>query len=102
MVQRGHRMDKNRKKKHVTMEPVVAMKVCGSISLGDQNITSKCIKAFQLFKDRYKSTKQLQDALRQHLYKDIERLIVTRKGAKEREFQKLTRHLNAKMNEVMS
>lgn len=92
-------MNKERKRKHVQMEPVVTMKVCGPIALGDQSITSKCMKAMKDFKARYEG-KQLEDKLREHLYKDIERLIVIRRAEKRREMEQLTRHWNKEMSKV--
>lgn len=96
---RGNRMNPIRKKEHVKMEPIVAMKVCGPISLGDQNIVSKCLKAVKFFKEQYTGQK-LQKELRGHLYKDIERLLIARKSEKEREYLRKMRHLNAEMNKV--
>lgn len=92
-------MNSERKKKHLLTEPVVAMKVCGSVALGDQKITSKCLKAFKYFKQRH-TGKTLETELRDHLYKDIERLIVTRRGSKQREMQSLTQYWDKQMNLV--
>ena len=96
---RGKRMNISRKENLEKTAPVQAMKVCGPISLGDQKITSKCLLAVPNFKERYTGEK-LKEELRNHLYKDIERLLVIRKANKDREYAEQTRHLKREMNKV--
>lgn len=96
---RGQRMNPVRKREIEKTAPIKAMKVCGSISLGDQSITSKCLKAVQIFKERYTGEK-LKEELRNHLYKDIERLLINRRAKHERDYAEQTRHLNREMNKV--
>mgnify|MGYP006092662539 CR=1 FL=1 len=92
-------MSTNRKKNLEKTEPIQAMKICGPISLGDQKITSKCLLAVRAFKERYTDEK-LKEALRHHLYKDIERLLVVRKATKAAEYAQQTRYLQKEMNKV--
>ena len=96
---RGERMNSNRKKIHVMMKPVVAMKICGPIALGDQTITSKCLRAHKDYKERF-TGQELQDKLREHLYKDIQRLIIKRIGVRRRETEHLTRYWDKQYNKV--
>ena len=74
------------------MQPVVAMKVCGKLALGDQKITSKCLKAFKHFQKRY-ALPELEHELRSHLYKDIQRLLTIRLAQVQRTKQTLDRQL---------
>lgn len=97
---RGNRMNKSRKAKHMKLEPVIAMKMCGPIALGDQRITSKCLDAMKEYKYRYEG-KELEDQLRVHLYKDIERLLITRRAQKEREYKKQSDHIQKQLEKVV-
>lgn len=97
---RGQRMQHERKQRLEKTPPIQAMKVCGSISSGDQHITKKCLLAIKVFKDIYNTQKELIDALRHHLHKDIERLLIARRLNKEREFAKETKHIEKQLNKV--
>jgi hypothetical protein len=97
---RGERMDPERKKKIEKTEPIKAMKICGPIALGDQNIVSKCLLAIQVFKEQHTGEKELEKALRHHLYKDIERLLIVRRANKEREYAQQSRRLQKELNKV--
>tara|TARA_Y100000389_G_C17276504_1_gene420693 strand:+ start:414 stop:710 length:297 start_codon:yes stop_codon:yes gene_type:complete len=92
-------MNTARKRTLLKTAPIKAMKICGPISLGDQEITSKCLLAIQAFKERY-TGENLKEALRHHLYKDIERLLVVRKATKAAEYAQQTRQLQKEMNKV--
>ena len=96
---RGQRMNPERKKMLVKTAPVVAMKICGPISQGSQLIASKCLKAVQFFKERY-TGKELENELRNHLYKDIERVLYKRRAKREREYTEQTQCLNREINKV--
>ena len=96
---RGQRMNSERKRELVKTAPVVAMKVCGPISLGSQLITSKCLKAVKNFKERYKG-KELEEELRIHLYKDIQRELVTRRAKRERRYLMETQYIEKEMNKA--
>lgn len=97
---RGERMNPERKRTIEKTEPVKAMKICGPISLGNQKITSKCLLAIQVFKERDQSEQELKKALRHHLHKDIERLLVARRANKEREFAQQARRIEKELNKV--
>ena len=97
---RGKRMDEKRKKNLEKTAPIQAMKICGPISAGNQEISSKCLFAIQIFKEKYESEQELTKALRHHLHKDIERLLVARRLNKQREFAKETNHIEKLLNKV--
>ena len=97
---RGERMDKKRKENLEKTTPIQAMKVCGPISAGNHEITSKCLFAIQIFKERYESQQELIKALRHHLHKDIERLLIARRLKRQREFAKETKHIEKQLNKV--
>ena len=97
---RGQRMNKRRKENLEKTAPIQAMKICGPISSGNQKITSKCLFAIQIFKERYESEQELTKALRHHLHKDIERLLIARRLNKQREFAKETKHIEKQLNKV--
>ena len=97
---RGERMDPERKRKLQKTQPIQAMKICGPISLGDQKITSKCLFAIRVFKERYQNEKELKKALTHHLYQDIKRLLVVRKANKEREFAQQAMRIEKELNKV--
>lgn len=96
---RGQRMDPGRKRKLEKTEPIKAMKVCGPISYGDQEIVSKCLLAIQFFKKRYEG-EQLKKELTDYLYKDIERLLVARRAQQNREFAEQTRRFEREITKV--
>ena len=96
---RGERMNPERKKKIEKTEPIKAMKICGPIAIGDQNILSKCFSALPGFKKNF-TGEQLKKELRHYLYKDIERLLVVRRANKEREYARQTQRIQKELNKV--
>jgi|APSaa5957512535_1039671.scaffolds.fasta_scaffold269004_2 hypothetical protein len=98
---RGQRMNVKRRENLEKTAPIQAMKVCGPISLGNKKITSKCLFAIQTIKERYQSQQELIKALRHHLHKDIERLLIARRLNKQREFAKETKQIEKQLNKVI-
>jgi len=96
---RGQRMNENRKKRLMNTPPIRAMEVCGPLTYGDQKLTSKCLLAVQLFREMY-TGKKLTEALRHHLHKDIERILVVKRAKKQEEYKKKMRRMQNELNKV--